>query len=137
MNSLSPYLTFNGNCAEAMEFYKSCLGGELSISTFGEAPEEVSDEEKNLVMHSSLTSNGIVLMASDTSVKHGDVTFGSNITLNLNIEDLETAKNCYTKLVDGGTATMPMQETFWGGQFGMLTDKYGVHWMINCEQEKK
>ncbi|MGZ5280694.1 MAG: VOC family protein [Bacteroidia bacterium] len=138
MNSLNPYLTFNGNCLEAMEYYKDCLGGELSVSTFGEMPsDQVREEDKNLVMHAKLSSDGIVLMASDTNSQAGEVNFGSNITLNLNADSLENAEKYFNHLADGGKITMPFEESFWGAKFGMLTDKYGVHWMVNCPHGKK
>ncbi len=133
MNTLNPYLTFNGNCLEAMEFYKSCLGGKLDVSTFGEAPGEMTDEEKDLIMHARLESEGIIIMASDTNTKNGDVNFGSNISLNINTNDVATAEKLYAALANGGKETMPLQETFWGATFGMLTDKFGLHWMINCQ----
>ncbi len=84
-----------------------------------------------------MESNGLVLMASDTNSKSGDVNFGSNITLNINTQDLETAQKYYAALANGGKETMPLQVTFWGAKFGMLTDKFGVHWMINFEQDKQ
>ncbi|MGZ5244261.1 MAG: VOC family protein [Bacteroidia bacterium] len=137
MNNCAPYLFFNGNCEEAMNFYKECLGGKLDIMHFSEMPGgEVNESDKKRVMHATLTSGGIMFMASDSDSQHGDIPFGANVFVNINTDDVETADSFYTKLSAGGQATMPMENTFWGAKFGMLTDKYGQHWMINCELKK-
>jgi len=136
------YLTFNGNCREAFEFYKSALGGDFSyVGTFEEMPPkedmpQLPDSEKDKIMHMSLPiSNETVLMGSDTSEVFGEpVKFGNNFSVSLNIESNEEADEIFNKLVEGGKVIMPMDKTFWSPYFGMLTDKFGINWMVNVDQ---
>ncbi len=128
--TLSPYLNFNGSTAEAMRFYQSVLGGDLNIQTFGDAGVAQDDEQKNLTLHAALTSNGITLFASDgrPDVK---VVFGDNVHLSLQGSDSEKLTGYFNGLSAGGQVDMPLAKQFWGDTFGMLTDKFGVHWMVN------
>ncbi|SRR5258708_3935543 len=133
---LSPYLNFNGNCAEAMKFYQSVLGGKLDMQTFGDTKDmEVKESEKNNVIHAKLENDSIVIMASDGGEEH-HITFGSSIHLNLNGSDEKTLTKYFDGLAEGGTADMPLAKQFWGDTFGMLTDKFGIHWMVNITSEK-
>ena len=132
MTSLNPYLNFNGNAAEAMRFYKSALGGELHIQTFGEAGVAQNDAEKNLTMHAALTGDGITLFASDGR-PGTKVVFGDNVHLSLNGDDESTLTGYFNRLAEGGKVDMPLAKQFWGDVFGMLTDKYGFHWMVNID----
>lgn len=136
MTTLNPYLNFNGKSKEAMEFYHSILGGNLSVQTFGEAGMEVDEEEKDLVVHARLESEGIIIMASDGGKDH-PVQMGSNVHLSLQGEDGETLTKWFNALAEGGKVDMPMAKQFWGDTFGMLEDKYGVHWMINILAKKE
>ena len=135
---LFPYLNFNGDCEAALNFYQSIFGGEIvGLSRFGESPMEVSDADKNRVMNATFNfGNGSSLMASD-SMPGQDVTSGSNITLCIGTEDIEATNRCFAQLAEGGLITMPLDNTFWGARFGMLTDKYGISWMFNCELPKE
>lgn len=133
MNNCAPYLFFNGNCREAMNFYKECLGGDLQIMNFSDMPGEVREQDKNRVMHSTLKSEDIMFMASDSDSNHGDIKFGNNVFININMDNTEKADALYEKLSAGGNPSMPMENTFWGARFGMLQDKFGQNWMINCE----
>lgn len=135
MQNLNPYLTFNGNCREAMTFYHGVLGGDIFMQTFGDSPMEVSDKEKDQVMHSSITSGSIVIMASDSMPDH-PVKIGGNVSLSINCTSREEVEKLYNALTLGGQATMPLQDTFWGAYFGMLTDKFGVQWMFNYDMPK-
>jgi PhnB protein len=128
--TLSPYLNFNGNAAEAMRFYQSVLGGELTIQTFGEAGMAQNDSEKNLTLHAALTSNGITLFASDGRPDQ-QVIFGDNVHLSLQGSDSARLNAYFNGLAAGGNVDMPLAKQFWGDTFGMLTDKFGVHWMAN------
>jgi len=128
--SLSPYLNLNGNAAEAMRFYQSVLGGDLTIQTFGDAGVAQSDNEKNLTLHAALTSNGITLYASDGR-PDTKVIFGDNVHLSLQGNDTEKLTGYFNGLAAGGNVDMPLAKQFWGDTFGMLTDKFGVHWMVN------
>jgi PhnB protein len=131
--SLYPYLTFNGNCREAMEFYKECLNGSLEISSFGDAPMESPEEAKNLVMHARLTVDNIVLMASD-DMPGRPATWGvENISLSIDCTSQEQVFSLLEKISSGGVVTMPAELTFWGAYFGMAIDKFGIRWMFNYD----
>ncbi len=132
MANINAYLTFNGNCREAMNFYKDCLGGELVFQTVGESPmcDSMPEQMKNAIMHSSLTNGALVIMATDMASPKG-VVVGDNIALLLNCDSEEHARAAYGKLSEGGEQTHKLEPTFWGALFGDLTDKFGNHWLIN------
>ena len=132
MTGLNPYLNFAGTCRDAMSFYRDCLGGELSIQTFAEAQQEVPDDYKNQVMHAELRMGSVLLMASDCPPEYS-VTMGSNVILNIGLSDVQEQETIFNKLSKGGVVTMELQDAFWGARFGMLTDRFGVHWMLNCD----
>ena len=133
--SFNAYLTFDGNCREAFDFYRSVLGGEFSvIMTFGDGPPDlgVPDAEKHRIMHVSLPIGSAVLMGSDSCSAFGPppVT-GTNIEIALIGESREHCDAVLAGLSEGGTVDFPMQDTFWGAYFGKWTDKFGIRWMIN------
>lgn len=133
--SLSTYLTFNGNCREAFEFYRSVFGTEFVVlSTFAEAPEdmEVPDADRDKVMHVTLPIGSSVLMGSDNDPTGPPVVVGNNFSISVDTEGREESDDLIGKLAAGGTVSMPMQETFWGSYFGLCTDKFGVNWMVSC-----
>lgn len=135
MTTLTPYLSFNGNCKEAMEFYKSCLGGELEISMVGDSPmAEKMPDKKDWVMHSMLKSNGIVLMASDL-IMGGEAKPGNNITLTLSGGSLTELKELWAKFQEGSKVNQPLQTTFFG-TYGDLTDKYGFVWAFQSDEKE-
>ena|SRR2546428_10279043 len=137
MKNLNVYLFFPGNCQEAINFYKQSLGGEIAfMGTYGESPEPCADADKNKIMHTSLKADGITIMASDCPTDQ-PVVNGNNISLSLNFSDEKEQETIFTNLSSGGNVTMPLQDTFWGAKFGMLTDKFGINWMVNCEKAKK
>jgi PhnB protein len=131
--SLEPYLFFKGNCKEAMEFYKSVFGGELTMSTLGESPKEALEQMKvdesryGEIMHSSL-KGPINLMASDSQMASDQA---AKVELSLGGTDEAQMKEIFDKLADGGKVKMPLEKQFWGDMFGMLTDKFGVDWNMN------
>ena len=128
---LNPYLSFRDNAREAMEFYHSVFGGDLTISTFAEFQASQSPEEDNLVMHSALTvPGGISLMASDTPRRMA-YTPGNDVSLSFNGNDAETLHRYWDGLSDGATITQPLVAAQWGDDFGMLTDKFGVAWLFS------
>ncbi|MEU1971268.1 VOC family protein [Microbacterium sp. NPDC019599] len=131
MPSLNPYLSFKDNARDAIEFYQSVFGGDLQISTFGDYEGMVQDPaEKDLVMHSQLTSpDGFVLMASDTpsSMPYREPG-GSSISVSG--DDEAMLQGFWDALSAGGTVKMPYETPPWGGRFGMLTDKFGIDWMV-------
>ena len=134
MMTLTPYLSFNGNCEEAMKFYQSCLGGDLDLQKVGDSPMKSEDPRKdNQVMHSLLKSDGIVLMASDM-IMEGEAKPGTNVTLTLSGGSLADLKKYFEKLSEGGKVRQPLQTTFFG-TYGDLVDKYGVAWAFQSDEK--
>ena len=137
MALLNPYLTFTGNCEEAFEFYKSIFGGEYNyVSKFKDMPPNenypISVEDADKIMHIGLPiSSETILYGSDTIGAYVDQTsIGNNISLSITAESKENTEQLFYGLAEGGTITMPLESTFWGEYFGMVTDKFGIHWMI-------
>ncbi len=134
---LNPYLNFAGNAEEAVNFYKDALGGEvLMLGRFGESPMPCDDDWKQKIMHARIVFGGDnIIMVSDTMKGH-QVSTNGNIQLSIGLEDVEKTNELFNNLSHGGEITMPLQDTFWGARFGMLKDKFGVSWMLNCELKK-
>ena len=127
---LNPYLNFSDNAREAMEFYKSVFGGNLTVNTFGEYGTQ--GPEANKVMHAQLeTENGFTLMAADTPEGMTTRNPGENITISLSGDDAEALRGYWEKLSNGGNVTMPMEKQMWGDEFGMCTDRFGIPWMVD------
>jgi PhnB protein len=127
---LNPYLNFPGNARDAMQFYQSVFGGDLTVNTFG----EYGTEDPGLagqVMHSLLeTPRGFALMASDLApgMEHSP---GTNITISLSGDDADDLRAYWEKLAAGGTVTMPLEKQIWGDEFGQCLDRFGIAWMVN------
>lgn len=136
--TLSIYLAFPGTCEEALGFYKKSLGGDiLSMQRFENTPmENTTDADKKKIMHAEFKSDDIYFMASDSMPAY-PITSGNNVTLSLNFTDEKDQETTFNNLAAGGRINMPLQDTFWGAKFGMLTDKFGINWMLNCEKQKK
>ena len=130
--TLNPYLAFNGNCREAMTFYKEALDGELNIQTFGDSPMEVPPEQRDKVMHATLTFGDAIIMASD-GMPENEVVFGNSVSLSIAALVVEDGERMFNNLAAGGTIVMPWEKTFWGAMFGMCKDKFGIDWMVNVE----
>lgn len=144
MATISPYLTFNGNCEEAFNFYKSVFGGDFPyVGRFRDMPpmpgKEVPASEGDKIMHISLPiSKETVLMGSDSSEAFGKATvMGNNFSISINTGSEEEARRLFNGLSAGGTVTMPLDKTFWGALFGMFTDKFGIQWMVNYDYNTK
>jgi PhnB protein len=135
MAQVNAYLTFNGNCREAMLFYKECLGGELVLQTIGESPmaDKIPPQMKQNILHSTLTRGALLIMASDMVSEQG-LRKGNSVSLMLHCNSEEEIKKCYTRLSRGGKATHPLENTFWGALFGDLIDRYGNQWLLNYEK---
>jgi PhnB protein len=131
--ALNPYLNFMGTTKQAMEFYHSVLGGELEMHTFGEYGAPVKD--KDGIMHAVLKNDALTFMAADGN-EHHQVTMGDNISMSLSGDDAETLTKYFNGLAEGGKVDMPLAKQVWGDTFGMLTDKFGVHWMVNIVTPK-
>jgi PhnB protein len=128
---LNPYLSFRDNAREAMDFYKSVFGGELTRSTFGDFHASDDPAEQDKIMHSMLvTDGGLTLMASDTP-NSMEYTPGTNYSISLSGEDEAELRGYWEKLSEGGTVTMPLDPAPWGDTFGMCIDKFGVNWLVN------
>jgi PhnB protein len=141
MATINVYLTFNGNCEEAFNFYKKVFGGEFSyLGRFSEMPPQgdkpVSKADANKIMHVSLPiSKETVLMGSDASEDFGGKAIvGNNFSISLDTDSRSDADSFFKKLSQGGRTTMPMSDTFWGSYFGMLTDQFGINWMVSYSE---
>lgn len=138
MNSLNPYLNFNGNTEEVFNFYKSVFGGEFAmLMRFGDTPgcENMPETEKNGIMHVALPIGSSVLMGTDVPKSMEQVSAGTNMSISVNVGSREEADRVYNGLSTGGKATMPMNDMFWGDYYGMLTDKFEIQWMISYSEK--
>jgi PhnB protein len=132
MALLNPYLSFTGNARDALEFYRSVFGGELTISTYGEFQmAEAGSADADRVMHGQLTTpSGFTLMASD--IPPGmPLDQGSSITISLSGSEGDELRGYWDGLADGGNVGMPLEKAPWGDYFGQLTDRFGTDWMVN------
>ena len=129
MKELTTYLIFNGNCRQAMQFYAKCLNAELHMMSFGESPGEIPKEAKDRVMHARLAKGAAVVMASDNmpgmAFQQGD-----NFSIAVTCDNVDETDRIFNALADQGKIKMPLQETFWAFRFGMLTDQFGINWMV-------
>ncbi len=143
--NLAPYLSFSGNCQEALELYCNALGGSIvEKHCYAENPEmakHLPADWHNKLMHASFKAGSICLMAADViEGKDGPCGIvklshaGSPIALSLNFNNETEQTAAFNKLAQGGIVTMPLQDTFWGARFGMLSDKFGIKWMFNCDK---
>lgn len=137
MTRIHTYLTFNGNCRDAMGFYKECLGGELSLQPVGESPmaEALPDSMKNAILHATLSKEGFVLIASDMACEDGLIR-GNAVSLFLDCATQPDISYFYDKLSDGGKREFELHQTHWGAWFGTLTDKFGNHWLLHHNIDK-
>ncbi|MFW5687843.1 MAG: VOC family protein [Bacteroidota bacterium] len=143
MATTNIYLNFNGNCEAVFNFYKSVFGGEFGFfSRFGEIPEseeyKVSDAYKNKIMHVSLQIGNSILMGSDCGEEQSaHFIQGNNFSVSVTASSKAEADQLFNALAAGGNITMPIASTFWGDYFGMLTDKYGVNWMVAFPEQQE
>lgn len=141
MASINPYLTFSGNCEEAFTFYRSVFGGEFTnFQRFSDNPSEQkqSEVEGKKIMHVALPiGEGSIIMGSDQPDAYGKPTTGNNFSISITTESEEESNRIFNKISAGGKITMPLEKTFWGAYFGMLTDKFGIQWMVNYDYDLK
>jgi PhnB protein len=132
MTIIHSYLTFNGNCREAMTFYKKCLGGELNIQTVSDTHAKVDfpEETKDYVLQATLKNRHLILLGTDM-VPDENLVKGNTVSLMLICNSEKEMRAFYTKLSKGGKQTSPVAKTHWGALFGSLTDKFGNHWLLN------
>lgn len=135
--ALNIHLTFDGNCQEAFDFYRSVFGIEFAeFQTYADGPPEMSETEgaADLVMHVALPMGSSVLMGADWSPHAGaPLMAGNNFSIGLEGRNREHCESVFARLSEGGEVTMPLQETFWGAYFGSCTDRFAVNWMINYQ----
>lgn len=132
--TLNPYLFFGGNCREAIEFYKSIFGGELTIQTYDEVPGPTQEGMEGKIMHAALMGGDVDLMASDTQKASPKA---AKVTLSLSGTDEEKLTKFFNSLSEGVEVEYPLKKEFWGDIFGSLTDKYGIDWMVNINAKKE
>jgi PhnB protein len=132
---MNPYLLFNGRCEEAFQFYSQCLGGKIeAMMPFAGTPaeQEVPPEFRNNIIHACLTVGDQVLMASDAPPGRYEEPKGFSVSLN--VKNPADAERVFQALAENGKVQMPLQQTFWAARFGMAVDRFGIPWMVNCEQ---
>ena len=136
MAKLNPYLTFNGNCKEAMHFYKEILGGELTVQLAGDSPvkDQMPAKYHNQVLHSALKNDDLEIMATD--MIPGGFNEGNTVHLCLICKTENEARTLFEKLSAGGKVNQPLTEMFFG-LLGNLTDKYGKYWMVECDKPQE
>ena len=135
MLAVTPYISFKGNCRQAIEFYKTALGAHVLFSqTAGDSPMPGMGPAEN-IMHCTIKIGDSTIMMSDEPGPEAAAAAASqsNISLTLALKDTERARQLFDNLAEGGSVSMPLGKTFWAEAFGMVTDKFGVKWMVNCE----
>ena len=131
---LNPYLRFNGQCADAFRFYERVLDGTIDMMMrYGDSPmaDQVAPEGRDRIMHCSLSAGNMTLMGADGPPTDA---ISNGCAVMLGVDTPEEAERVFAALSEGGSAQMPMQQTFWSKRFGMVTDRFGTPWMVNCEQ---
>jgi PhnB protein len=134
MNSINPYVCFNGRCREAMTFYQQCLGGELELNEISGTPmEDFWEGPKDQILHAKLSLDSLqLLMGSDMTDQLGYIK-GTDTALALGLKSKEETHQIFDKLSEGGRVLDPLKEQFWGAMFGTLQDRFGIKWMLNCD----
>jgi PhnB protein len=130
---LNTHLSFNGQCKEAFTFYQQCLGGNIqSMMTHGDSPmaDQVPSEWRDKILHATLVVGETTLMGADVPPDSYKAPTGFSVTIQIN--DPSDAERIFRGLSEDGTVTMPLQETFWAAGFGMVVDRFGIPWMVNC-----
>ncbi|MCK1794345.1 VOC family protein [Pseudomonas violetae] len=135
---INPYLIFNGDCKAAFTFYAQAFKGSIDVMmTFGESParEQVPADLHNLIIHTRLSVGDQAIMGSDTTPdRPTDNMAGCSISLN--VDSIAEAERVFNALAEDGSVQMPLEATFWAARFGMLQDRFGVAWMVNCENDQ-
>lgn len=136
VTKLNPYILFNGTAEKAIKLYESALGAKTEgLSRFGDAPGACPTEHKTLIMHAALHIGEDMVMVSDTPPDR-PVAVEGNVHITLHFTEVADMAKAFDALAAGGKVAMPLQDMFWGARFGMLTDAYGVRWMLNCDLKK-
>ena len=136
MKEINTYLSFGGNCRQAMAFYAKCLGGEAHFTPFSSVQGNIPDEIKDLVLHAELGAGATRLMASD-AMPGAPPSQGDNFSVCVNCSSEDEIDILFALLGEGGAVRMELHDSFWGARFGMLTDRFGIHWMLNYDKPKE
>ena len=136
MKKLIPYIAFGSDCEEALNFYKDVFGGEIkNLMRYSDGPKEYQSEENlNRIMHSEFHADGFTLMAAD-EMRPKESWAGTRVSLSIDFDDPEEQNKVCEKLSECGNGTMPLQDTFWGARFAILSDKFGISWMLNHDKQ--
>ena len=136
MTQINTYITFSGNCREAMTFYHECLGGDLDLQPIGGSPVEAEcpTAMRDHILHAALTKDALLLMGSDMVGPEGYVK-GNNVALSLTCRSEEEINRFFSKLSEGGKIIHPLRVEFWGATFGVFTDKFGIRWMLSYDKK--
>jgi len=135
MLGVSPYIAFKGNCREAIEFYKNALDAEvLFTQTFGESPMSEMGPAENIMHCTIQVGNSTIMMCDDPRPEAAGA--DGNISLAIGLNDPKRAKQVFDNLAKNGSVVMPLEKTYWAEAFGMVNDKFGVKWMVNCDAPK-
>lgn len=140
MAKMNSYLNFNGNTEEAFNFYKSVFGGDfLTLMRYKDMPDadKTPADEQEKVMHVALPIGDNILMGTDVLKSMEPVNFGTNYSISIDGESEEEANQLFSKLSVGGKVVMPLEKMFWGALFGMITDKFGIQWMVNYDFKER
>jgi PhnB protein len=130
---LEPYIFYYGRCEEALEFYKSAIGGTYELNRFEGSPmaDQVPENLRNKIMHATFKGDGFSFMASDGDLSKTVDPEAGNVSISLGVDDPTQAERVFNALAQGGNVKMPYADTFWGGKFGVLVDRFGVEWMVS------
>ena len=135
MLGVNPYIAFKGNCREAIEFYKSALDANVIFTqTVGDSPMSNMGPAENIMHCTIKVGDSTIMMCDDPRPDRAAGT--GNISLAIGLNDPERAKQIFGKLAKDGSVIMPLEKTYWAEAFGMLTDKFGIKWMVNCDAPK-
>lgn len=131
---LNPYLSFNGQCGAAFQFYQQCLGGSIQMMAWGDSPmaDQVPSGWRDKIIHATLIVGETALLGADAPPDRYETPRGFSVTIQIN--DPAEADRVFHALAENGTVQMPIQQTFWAALFGMCVDRFGIPWMVNCGQ---
>lgn len=130
---LAPYLIFEGACEEAFEFYKTCFEGEIiKLMRYDGSPEPVPEAYKEKVMHAELVFENNSIQGCDV-LSGSPYVKGNDFSLSISVMEVFVLDRVFNRLAEGGTVTMPLQDTFWGARYGTITDRFGIRWMFSCD----
>lgn len=139
MTQINAYLGFNGQCRDAMNFYKECLDAKLTMQSVSETPlsAQCPESMQDHIMHAELKKNGLLLMATDMVPAGEEVVIGNNFALSLSCSSEEEIHHFFDSLSAGGKIIEPVKQQFWGALFGVFTDKFGIRWMLNFDKNQQ